>query len=569
MRWLLINSIILCCSVLFCQSELPVLDPPYSGTIFIDPDIITEDDITTFIDAPYAGQGIRTMFDRRVNGWITVNAYLFNATFDDSLTSEIQVNPEFGSSDTAFVYAEKYGIEIGRLPTALRDDVETVWIHQGTQPFGGGNNNILIHIGQALNYINDGILEEALVHEAAHTSLDSDHASSSGWLSAQTMDGEFISTYAQDYPNREDIAESFLLYLAIRYRSDRITQSTYQTITQTIPNRIQYFDDQSFNMYPTSLPVVANPLSDITINEDAPNITLGDLKNVFLDVDEVLIYSHVVNDTGLVFVSVTSDTVTLQFLADANGSTEIIFTATNPIISASVSDTMIVTILPVNDLPLSFALNEQDSVYITVANFASDSIIFSWGESTDVDEDVLTYQFTASLMVNWQVIAEYDSSSLVGRVMKVDHQSVFDEIFAAQAMLAGIVWNVSVTDGIAEVTSENGTLILGINASAAVLSINGDLIPVEFALRQNYPNPFNPVTTLRYDLPENAMINITIYDMLGKEVKTLINQTQDAGYRSVIWNTTSNYGKPVSAGIYLYQIQAGEYISTKKMVLLK
>ena len=57
--------------------------------------------------------------------------------------------------------------------------------------------------------------------------------------------------------------------------------------------------------------------------------------------------------------------------------------------------------------------------------------------------------------------------------------------------------------------------------------------------------------------------------MLGREVKTLINQTQDAGYRSVIWNATNDYGKLVSAGIYLYQIQAGEYISTKKIVLLK
>jgi len=57
--------------------------------------------------------------------------------------------------------------------------------------------------------------------------------------------------------------------------------------------------------------------------------------------------------------------------------------------------------------------------------------------------------------------------------------------------------------------------------------------------------------------------------MLGREVKTLIIQTQDAGYRSVIWNATDEYGKQVSAGIYLYQIQAGEYMQTKKMVLLK
>ena len=94
-------------------------------------------------------------------------------------------------------------------------------------------------------------------------------------------------------------------------------------------------------------------------------------------------------------------------------------------------------------------------------------------------------------------------------------------------------------------------------------------VPESFELHQNYPNPFNPVTTLRYDLPENGLVNITIYDMLGRQVKNLINQTQDAGYRSVRWNATDDYGKPVSAGIYLYQIQAGEFVQTKKMMLLK
>ena len=95
------------------------------------------------------------------------------------------------------------------------------------------------------------------------------------------------------------------------------------------------------------------------------------------------------------------------------------------------------------------------------------------------------------------------------------------------------------------------------------------VMPEKFTIHQNYPNPFNPVTTLRYELPEQTHVNITIYDMFGRKEKTLINQTQDAGYRSVIWEATNDYGKPVSAGIYLYQIQAGEYNSTQKMVLLK
>jgi len=93
--------------------------------------------------------------------------------------------------------------------------------------------------------------------------------------------------------------------------------------------------------------------------------------------------------------------------------------------------------------------------------------------------------------------------------------------------------------------------------------------PTKFNLQNNFPNPFNPITKLRYELPENSFVNITIYDLLGKQVRTLINQTQDAGFKSVIWNATNDYGKPVSAGVYLYQIQAGDFVQTKKMVLLK
>tara|TARA_B100000953_G_scaffold234634_1_gene196037 strand:- start:201 stop:626 length:426 start_codon:yes stop_codon:yes gene_type:complete len=96
-----------------------------------------------------------------------------------------------------------------------------------------------------------------------------------------------------------------------------------------------------------------------------------------------------------------------------------------------------------------------------------------------------------------------------------------------------------------------------------------DLPPTRFSLHQNYPNPFNPVTTLRYDLPEDAMVNITIFDMMGRVIKTIVNSQQNAGFKSVRWNATNDYGKPVSAGIYLYMIQAGEYRQTRKMVLLK
>ncbi len=94
-------------------------------------------------------------------------------------------------------------------------------------------------------------------------------------------------------------------------------------------------------------------------------------------------------------------------------------------------------------------------------------------------------------------------------------------------------------------------------------------IPNVFALHQNYPNPFNPVTSLRYDLPEDGLVNITIYDMMGRVVNNLVSSQQTAGYKSVQWNATNNTGQPVSAGIYLYTIDAGQFRQTKKMLLLK
>ena len=111
----------------------------------------------------------------------------------------------------------------------------------------------------------------------------------------------------------------------------------------------------------------------------------------------------------------------------------------------------------------------------------------------------------------------------------------------------------------------------------AMLSPQEDVISVKFSLHQNYPNPFNPVTTLRYDLPEDALVRITIYDMMGRTVKTLINSKLTTGFKSIQWNATNDAGSPVSAGLYLYTIEAGDpsassghsFRQTRKMVLLK
>ena len=94
-------------------------------------------------------------------------------------------------------------------------------------------------------------------------------------------------------------------------------------------------------------------------------------------------------------------------------------------------------------------------------------------------------------------------------------------------------------------------------------------IPTVYALEQNYPNPFNPSTQIRYALPEETMVTISIYDMMGRKVRTLVSQSISPGYHTTLWNATNDNGIAVSAGMYIYTIQAGSYRHMKKMVLLK
>ncbi len=228
-------------------------EPPYYGTAWEFPDIISSDDFSTFQELIYKGEDEREMYDRRKGGrWVTNKAFLFDALFENQVI-EIQVNNEFKNSNQASTEASKYAEIIGRLPNFLLTNVQTVWIHKGDNDYGGGNNNLLIHTGRTQEYLDHEVLEEILIHEAAHTSLDWNFNGSinrSEWEEAQKKDKNFISIYAKDYPDREDVAETILPWIAVKYRKDSISQEDIDIILTTIPNRLKLFDEQNFDIYP-------------------------------------------------------------------------------------------------------------------------------------------------------------------------------------------------------------------------------------------------------------------------------------------------------------------------------
>ncbi len=111
-------------------------------------------------------------------------------------------------------------------------------------------------------------------------------------------------------------------------------------------------------------------------------------------------------------------------------------------------------------------------------------------------------------------------------------------------------------------------LILGLRTNQA-LEINNLVVPETYFLHQNFPNPFNPITKIRWELPKNEFVNISIYNSNGKLVKTLVNSFQSSGYRTINWDATDNRNKPMTSGLYIYMLQSESYVNTKKMILLR
>ena len=224
--------------------------PPFRGTVWIA-DILDDSDPTSLRSVTYAGRGERVIADRRTGGQITVDAYLFSAQYDGP-ELEFRVNPEFGSVEAAQAEVDTYAPAIGRLPAALLSRALKVDINAGDLAFGGNGSlgRFLIHTDYGEKRLRSGFLEEVLLHEAGHVSLDPTHWNAPDWRAAQQADGVFISDYARDFPDREDVAESILTCFAVRYRPERLSEADRAAILAAIPNRLAYFDDQGFDMSP-------------------------------------------------------------------------------------------------------------------------------------------------------------------------------------------------------------------------------------------------------------------------------------------------------------------------------
>ena len=226
---------------------------PFRSTSWISPSILGPDS-TRLQSVIYTGRGVRTVFDRRFDNWIRTRAFLFDAHIAEHVV-EFRVNAEFGEVEAARTEVDRFAAAVGRLPAAFLSNVASVVINGGEGAWGGGVDTeqagmMLIHKHSAWGAIRRGFLEEIFLHEAAHASLDEPHARADGWRAAQAADGVFISDYARNNRVREDIAETGIMYFAVRYRPERLTREQRWIILTSIPNRLAYLEEQELDMWP-------------------------------------------------------------------------------------------------------------------------------------------------------------------------------------------------------------------------------------------------------------------------------------------------------------------------------
>jgi hypothetical protein len=283
------------------------------------------------------------------------------------------------------------------------------------------------------------------------------------------------------------------------------------------------------------------------------------------DADGDAITYSAVSDTNAVTVSVSYATLTLTPNANWHGVANIKAYASDG--SAKDSTSFKLTVNPVQDAPTAFewVSSALDAINISKTNL-TDTYELKWSESEDVDIETIDYLISASVgQFPAEMINETADTS-----MTITYQDIIDNWYPNLAMLprATLKFSVSATDGIDTRNVTGDDRVLFVNRYE-YLSTVSEGIPVEFALHENYPNPFNPTTTLRFDLPEVSDITLTIYNMLGQKVRTFNMQSTPAGYHSITWDVTNDYGEQVGAGVYLYQLQAKGFVKTRKMVLLK
>ena len=237
--------------------KVEILEPPFAGTMWDLPDLINSSDYTVYSSSVYQGIQTRLFYDRSIPDFINYSAHIYRVNFGDGLSVDFEIYSEF-TIEEANSIMQKYAPLTGQLGKELRKNIKSIEFLMGEEGASAQRSddltyaNITFHIDWLNNIVEtrpDGDkTEELFIHESTHLSIDPYIYGKQEWTNAVNLDGNYISTYAQDNPNSEDIAETFQAYIAVKYFPDRISSSLRDTILSVCLNRFKYFDSLNLDL---------------------------------------------------------------------------------------------------------------------------------------------------------------------------------------------------------------------------------------------------------------------------------------------------------------------------------
>ena len=244
-------------SGIYIFNQIDLTDPPFAGTLWELPDLISSSDYTVYSTSIYEGIETRLFYDNAILDFINYPAHIFKINFGDGLSVDFEIYSEF-SEQEAISIEQKYAPIVGQLGKELRKDIKSIEFLKGDSVASAQRSNdlsyanITFHIDWLNNTVEtrpDGDkTEELLIHESTHLSIDPYVYNQQGWIDAVNLDNNYISTYAKENPDTEDVAENFQAYIAVKYFPERISNSLRDTILSVCLNRFKYFDSLNFDL---------------------------------------------------------------------------------------------------------------------------------------------------------------------------------------------------------------------------------------------------------------------------------------------------------------------------------
>ena len=221
------------------------------------PDLIKSSDYTVYSSSAYQGILDRVFYDKSIPDFITYPAHVYKVNIGDGLSVDFEIYSEF-TQEEASNLEQKYAPLMGQLGKELRKNIKSIEFLKGEEVASAQRSddlsyaNITFHTDWLNNTVEtrpDGDrTEELFIHEAAHLSIDPYVYGQQGWTDAVNLDGNYLSTYAKDNPDSEDVAETFQAYIAVKYFPERITSSLRDTILSICLNRFKYFDSLNLDL---------------------------------------------------------------------------------------------------------------------------------------------------------------------------------------------------------------------------------------------------------------------------------------------------------------------------------